>query len=75
MHFADINLDAEPDGADWPTLHFRLKEAAYTFYPICRRIIGFHDMRLSVNAEARSFVGNFQASQCTTDLRLQDAVS
>jgi 4'-phosphopantetheinyl transferase EntD len=53
----EINRMARPDGADWPTLYFCLKEAAYkAFYPICRRIIGFQDMRLRVDPEARRFL-------------------
>jgi 4'-phosphopantetheinyl transferase EntD len=50
------------DGADWPTLHFCLKEAAFkAFYPVRRRIIGFHDMRLRVDAGARAFVAEAPA--------------
>lgn len=53
----EINRNARPDGADWPTLYFCLKEAAYkAFYPTRRRIIGFQDMRVRVDPEARSFL-------------------
>ena len=45
-----------PDGADWLTLSFCLKEAAYkAFYPRFRRIIDFHDMCLSIDAEDRTY--------------------
>ena len=48
---------ARPDDADWPTLYFCLKEASYkAFYPTYRRIVGFHDMRVRVDLEARKFV-------------------
>ena len=52
----DENRAIRPDGADWPTLHFCLKEAAYkAFYPKYRRNIGFQKMRLQVNLESRQF--------------------
>lgn len=54
---AELDPNARPDGADWPTLYFCLKEAAYkAFYPIYRRIIGFQDMRLRVDPEQRTFL-------------------
>jgi 4'-phosphopantetheinyl transferase EntD len=54
---ADLDRDARPDGADWPTLYFCLKEAAYkAFYPIFRRIIGFQEMRVRVYREGRRFL-------------------
>jgi 4'-phosphopantetheinyl transferase EntD len=54
---AELDRGNGTDGADWPTLYFCLKEAAYkTFYPIYRRMIGFQDMRLRVNLDARSFI-------------------
>jgi 4'-phosphopantetheinyl transferase EntD len=44
------------DGADWLTLHFCLKEAAYkVFYPEFMKIIDFQQMRIRLNAAARSF--------------------
>lgn len=46
----------KPDGADWLTLSFCLKEASYkAFYPVFRRIIDFHDMRLSIKTEDRTY--------------------
>jgi 4'-phosphopantetheinyl transferase EntD len=54
---SEFNLEARPDGADWPTLYFCLKEAAYkAFYPRYRRIIGFQDMRVRVDLDARRFL-------------------
>jgi len=51
-----LDLGASPDGADWLTLHFCLKEAAYkAFYHLFRRIIDFQEMKISVNRRARSF--------------------
>jgi len=45
--------------ADWLTLHFCLKEAAYkAFYPLCRQIIDFQAMRIGL-APAQ---GHFEAS-------------
>jgi len=53
----EFNSEARPDGADWPTLYFCLKEAAYkAFYPTYRRIIGFQDMRVRVDLDARRFL-------------------
>jgi 4'-phosphopantetheinyl transferase EntD len=53
----ELDRNDRPDGADWPTLYFCLKEAAYkAFYPICRRIVGFQDMRVRVDPDARSFL-------------------
>jgi 4'-phosphopantetheinyl transferase EntD len=49
--------DEATDAVDWPTLHFCLKEAAYkAYYPMRRRRLGFHDMRLVIAPEARTFV-------------------
>jgi 4'-phosphopantetheinyl transferase EntD len=54
---AALNSHINPDGADWPTVHFCLKEAAYkAFYPRYRRIIAFQDMRVRVNADDREFI-------------------
>jgi 4'-phosphopantetheinyl transferase EntD len=45
-----------PDGADWLTLHFCLKEAAYkVFYPLFRQIIDFQEMRLFIRPDERTF--------------------
>jgi len=45
-----------PDGADWLTLIFCLKEAAYkVFYAMFRQIIDFHEMRIVVRHESRTF--------------------
>jgi enterobactin synthetase component D / holo-[acyl-carrier protein] synthase len=53
----EFNSETRPDGADWPTLYFCLKEAAFkAFYPTYRRIIGFHDMRVRVDLDARRFL-------------------
>ena len=53
----DFNRQTRPDGADLPTLYFCLKEAAYkAFYPIYRRIVDFHDMRVSVDLDTRRFL-------------------
>jgi 4'-phosphopantetheinyl transferase EntD len=54
---SEFNSEARPDSADWPTLYFCLKEAAYkAFYPMYRRIIGFQDMRVRVDLDARRFL-------------------
>jgi len=46
-------------GADWLTLHFCLKEAAYkAFYPLYRQIIDFQAMRISLAPTE----GHFRAS-------------
>lgn len=53
-----------PDGADWPSLYFCLKEAAYkAYYPIHHEIIDFHGVRLRINAGDRSFVASFPATR------------
>jgi enterobactin synthetase component D len=55
--------DDRPDQVDWPTLHYCLKEAAYkTFYPMRRRMIGFHDVRLRIDREARTFIAETTGS-------------
>ena len=55
--FQSADLFTRPDGADWPTLYFCLKEAAFkAFYPTYRRIIGFQDMRVRVDLDARRFL-------------------
>jgi 4'-phosphopantetheinyl transferase EntD len=52
-----LDRTSRPDDADWPTLHFCLKEAAYkAFHPLYRKVIGFHDMRIAVKTEARHFL-------------------
>lgn len=57
----ELDHGARPDGADWLTLHFCLKEAAYkAFYPIFRRVIGFQDMRLRVQPLTREFLAEPQ---------------
>ena len=54
---SEFNSKARPDGADWPTLYFCLKEAAYkAIYPTHRRIIGFQDMRVRLDLDARRFL-------------------
>ena len=53
----EFDPHTRPDSADRLTLYFCLKEAAYkAFYPTCRRIIGFQDMRVRVDPEARRFL-------------------
>jgi len=42
-----LDGSAASDGADWPSLYFCLKEAAYkAFHPLFRTVIGFHEMRI-----------------------------
>jgi 4'-phosphopantetheinyl transferase EntD len=60
-----LRLDEQPApearpscGADWLTLHFCLKEAAYkAFYPLYREVIGFQQMRIRL----QSTPGHFRA--------------
>ena len=49
--------DAPPPlPSDWPRLVFAMKEAAYkALYPVTRRILTFHDMRVDVNVPMRSY--------------------
>jgi 4'-phosphopantetheinyl transferase EntD len=55
--------DDRPDGLDWPTLHYCLKEAAYkAFYPMRRQIIGFHDLRIHIDRDASTFVAETTAA-------------
>jgi 4'-phosphopantetheinyl transferase EntD len=52
----ELDLHNRPDGADWPTLHFCLKEAAFkAFYPIFGKIINFQEMRIWANPPNRTF--------------------
>jgi 4'-phosphopantetheinyl transferase EntD len=45
-----------PPGSDWPKLFFAMKEAAYkAWFPLRRRPLEFHGMRVTVDAAARSF--------------------
>jgi 4'-phosphopantetheinyl transferase EntD len=58
---ARLDRHARPDGADWLTLHFCLKEAAYkVFYPMFRQIIDFQEMRLLIQPEDRTFTATPQ---------------
>ena len=45
-----------PAPSDWPRLLFAMREAAYkAWYPVTRRMLAFHDMRVTVDAAARSY--------------------
>jgi 4'-phosphopantetheinyl transferase EntD len=45
-----------PSPSDWPRLLFAMKEAAYkALYPITRRMLTFHDMRIAVTVDSKSF--------------------
>jgi 4'-phosphopantetheinyl transferase EntD len=47
---------APPVPSDWPRLVFAMKEAAYkAWYPVTRRVLDFPEMRISVDAAARSY--------------------
>jgi 4'-phosphopantetheinyl transferase EntD len=47
-----------PPGADWPKLLFVIKEAAYkAWYPVVRRPLEFHEMRVALDPRS----GQFQA--------------
>jgi len=49
-------------GLDWPKLHFSAKEAAFKgYYPLARRMLGFHDMELEIDAAASAFVARLVA--------------
>jgi 4'-phosphopantetheinyl transferase EntD len=53
----EVDSDMRPDGADWPTVYFCIKEAAYkAFYPMYHCIIGFQEMRVRVDWEAGRFL-------------------
>lgn len=53
-----------PNGADWLTLSFCLKEAAYkAFYPRFRRILDFKEMTLEVDIDNATFSANIFGSQ------------
>jgi len=45
-----------PLPSDWPRLVFALKEAVYkALYPVTRRVLDFHDVRVDVAVPLRSF--------------------
>lgn len=45
-----------PFPSDWPRLVFAMKEAAYkALYPVTRRVLTFHDVRVEVNEPLRSY--------------------
>jgi 4'-phosphopantetheinyl transferase EntD len=45
-----------PGPSDWPRLMFAMKEAAYkALYPVTRRMLAFHDVRVAVSAPMRTF--------------------
>lgn len=45
-----------PRPSDWPRLVFAMKEAAYkALYPVTRRVLTFHDVRVEVNVPRRSY--------------------
>jgi len=51
-----LDMRARPNSADWPTLHFCLKEAAYkVFYPIFKQVIDFRQMRVFIDPLRREF--------------------
>jgi len=57
-----LDLPNMQTGADWPTLHFCLKEAAYkAFYPGFRQIIGFHDARIRLDVVQRTFTAQMRS--------------
>ncbi len=48
-----------PLPSDWPRLLFAMKEAAFkAWYPVSRRMLDFHDMRIAVDVAARTYVGD-----------------
>jgi 4'-phosphopantetheinyl transferase EntD len=53
---AALAQSAAPLPSDWPRLVFAMKEAAYkALYPVTRRVLTFHDVRVDVNASQRSY--------------------
>lgn len=69
---AEFDPSAQADGADWLTVFFCLKEAAYkAFYPVFREILGFQDMRVSVNPEKRTFEAEASALSRAAKITLQ----
>ncbi len=45
-----------PHPSDWPRLLFAMKEAAYkAWYPVTRRLLAFHDMRIVVTPATSSY--------------------
>jgi 4'-phosphopantetheinyl transferase EntD len=45
-----------PDDVDWGTLVFSAKESAYKcYFPLTRRLLGFHDMEIEFSADATRF--------------------
>ena len=45
-----------PLPSDWPRLVFAMKEAAYkALFPVTRRVLTFHDVRVDVNPSLRSY--------------------
>jgi 4'-phosphopantetheinyl transferase EntD len=51
-----LALELTPLPSDWPRLVFALKEAAYkALYPVSRRMLAFHDMRVDVSVASRSY--------------------
>lgn len=46
-----------PAGVDWGKVTFSAKEAFYKcYYPLARTYLGFHDVELAIDPEARTFV-------------------
>ena len=46
----------KPLPSDWPRLVFAMKEAAYkALFPVMRRVLTFHDVRVDVNPALRSY--------------------
>jgi 4'-phosphopantetheinyl transferase EntD len=53
---AALARELPPLPSDWPRLVFALKEAAYkALYPLSRRMLAFHDMRVDVSVSSRSY--------------------
>lgn len=53
---ADADRSRQSGDADWLTLHFCLKEAAYkAIYPLCRRFMDFQEMLIRIVPERQEF--------------------
>jgi 4'-phosphopantetheinyl transferase EntD len=53
---------AQADSMDWLTLYFSAKEATYkALYPLHRKLIGFHEVRICLDREKGTFIGDILA--------------
>jgi 4'-phosphopantetheinyl transferase EntD len=69
---AELVSSANPEGVDWPTLYFCLKEAVFkAVYPTCRRTIDFQEILVIIDQEFQNFSAELRCSSVDCILTFQ----